>query len=103
VSEAQRLISGNAFGNLPLRVALADAVVTAAEGTVTDSGVRFAAAVDGLHRGGRVWLEADAWVQWGRARSAIGDDDGARERWATAADVYRRIDAAPHWIERLGL
>jgi hypothetical protein len=50
-----------------------------------------------------VWLEADAWVQWGHSRAAIGDDKGAHERWPTAADVYRRIDAAPHWIKRLAL
>jgi hypothetical protein len=103
VTEAQRIVSANAFGHLSLRVALADAVVTAAEGDATDAGVRFASAVDGLHRGGRVWLEADAWVQWGHARAAIGDDRGARERWATAGDLYRRIDAASHWVERLAL
>ena len=103
VIAAQRAVSGDGFGNLPRRVSLADAAVTAAEGTAADRWLRFAAAVDGLRHGGRVWLEADGWVQWGRARSAIGDDKGAHERWATAADVYRRIDAAPHWIERLAL
>ncbi|MEY2420094.1 MAG: hypothetical protein QOI95_161 [Acidimicrobiaceae bacterium] len=102
VIEAQRIISGGGFGNLPARVALADAVVTAADGDVGVAGRQFAAAIERLHQGGRVWLEADAWVQWGRADAASGDDSGARERWAKAGGLYRQIEAAPHWQERLG-
>ena len=101
VEEAQRIIHRGGFGNLGLRVALADAAVTTAEGEAPDASRQFATAVEAFHDGGRVWLEADAWVQWARASAAIGDDEGARERWTRAADVYRRIDAAPHWIERL--
>ena len=103
VTAAQRMASGEGFGNLPRRVSLADAVVTAAQGAAHDRWLRFATAVDGLRQRGRVWLEADAWVQWGRAREAVGDVDGAHERRSAAAEVYRRIDAAPHWTERLSL
>jgi hypothetical protein len=102
VVAARRIVGASGFGNLPARVALADAAVTADEGDTVAAGVLFAAAVEGLHQGGRVWLEADAWVQWGRARAAIGDEDGARDSRARAAELYRRIDAAPHWVERLG-
>ncbi|MEY2432243.1 MAG: hypothetical protein QOC92_1968 [Acidimicrobiaceae bacterium] len=103
VAHAQRITAGDGFGKLPSRVALADGVVTAAERSPADADEHFAAAVSGLRQGGRVWLEADAWIQWARARAATGDHDGARERWTNAAEVYRRIDAAPHWTERLDL
>jgi tetratricopeptide (TPR) repeat protein len=103
VTQAGRIVGAGGFGNLDRRVALADAAVTAAEGDGAEAGRRFAGAVDAFREGGRVWLEADAWLQWARASAAMGDDDGARERRGRAADVYRRIDAAPHWIDRLDL
>ena len=94
--------TGAGFGNLPARVAVASGAVLAADGRRDEATARFVAAVDALHRGGRVWLEADALVQWARADATAGDDDGSRQRLQQAADVYRRIDAASHWIERIG-
>jgi len=101
VTGAQQIIDGGGFGNLPARVALADAVVTAAEGDVATAELRFSDAIASMRAGGRVWMEADAFAQWGHALAAIGDSEAARAQRAAAAKVYRRIDAAPHWIERL--
>jgi hypothetical protein len=101
VTGAQQIIDGGGFGNLPARVALADAVDTAAEGDVATAELRFSDAIASMRAGGRVWMEADAFAQWGHALAAIGDSEAARAQRAAAAKVYRRIDAAPHWIERL--
>jgi tetratricopeptide (TPR) repeat protein len=103
VRRAQQIAGGDGFGNLPWRVTLANAAVTAAEGHAADAGSQFATAVSQFRQAGLVWLEADALIQWARARAAEGDHDEAREQWSNAAEVYRRIDAAPHWIERLDL
>jgi hypothetical protein len=103
VRRAQDIAGGDGFGNLPWRVTLANAAVTAVEGQAAVAGEQFAAATSQFRHGGLVWREADALVQWARARAADGDNDGARERLTEAAEVYRRIEAAPHWIERLDL
>jgi tetratricopeptide (TPR) repeat protein len=100
VTAAQQLIGdGRRFGLLGARVALADAVVTAADGGGADG--LFTHAVETLQRGGRVWHLADAYRQWGRALAAKGDRENADLKFAAAADVYRRIDAAAHWAHRL--
>ena len=100
VAEVERLLRDGGFGQLRHRLELARAVTMAAHGEHEAAESVFAAATDGLGRG-RVWLQADAFVQWGQARSIHGDDDGAAERYDRAVEVYRSIDAASHWIERL--
>jgi hypothetical protein len=90
------------FGRLSARVDAAEAVVAAASGDVDSAEGLFASAIEGF-AGGRVWLEADTQTQWGHARAAAGDVGGARERWEAAAEIYRGIDAASHWIDRLPL
>ena len=89
------------FGKLPARIELARAAAAAGRGDHDGAESSFASAVGQLANGGRVWLHADALVQWARARQRRGDIAGARERSAAAADLYRRIDAAPHWLDRL--
>jgi hypothetical protein len=102
-TRAQHIAEDNGFGNLPWRVALANAAVAATEGHAADADLQFAATVSQFRHAGLVWREADALVQWAKARAAAGDHDGARERRSAAADVYCRIEGAPHWIERLDL
>jgi tetratricopeptide (TPR) repeat protein len=61
----------------------------------------FEAALDGYRRFGLAWREAELFYDWGRALLAAGKKVDAAEKFDAALDVYRRIEAAKPWIDRV--
>ena len=75
------------------RVALAAAMLAAAEGRHAEAGEAFAAAVKTFQAHASCWDEAQARYLWAKALPA----EAGRQR-ETAADMYHRIGAGPRWM-----
>jgi tetratricopeptide (TPR) repeat protein len=82
-------------------VALAAAVLAAAQGRHRDADGEFAKALSLFCRYSAPWEEADTLECWGSALRAAGDFARADEKFDAAIQVYRRIGAAERWIERV--
>jgi hypothetical protein len=81
---------------------LADAVTTAAEGSSARAAGLFEKALATAQRHATPWLEADVFVEWGRALSQSGSGDAAAKLDAADA-IYARCGAGPAWRERVAI
>jgi class 3 adenylate cyclase len=82
-------------------LALAEAVVAAAEGRLEDAEGQFEQAVETFRRLTTPWDEAEALHLWGRALLDAGHRARAVEKLDAALDVYRRHGAGSRWLERV--
>ncbi len=82
-------------------VALAEAVVLAAEDRMEEADATFGDAHETLQRYRLPGDEADALHQWGRALSRAGDGASAEEKLAQALEIYRLHDAGIDWLDRV--
>ena len=85
------------------RVALAEAVLAAAEGDLEAAGPQFERALDIFRRYGLPWDQAEAFHLWGRACAAAGRSYRPRalEAFDAAIDIYQRHGAGQCWIDRV--
>jgi len=85
------------------RVALAEAVLAAAEGNLEAAGPRFETALDVFRRYGLPWDQAEASHLWGRAFAMAGRRYRPRalEAWDAAIEIYQRHGAGQCWIDRV--
>lgn len=81
------------------QVALAEAVVLAAEGRGEEAEGRFAAALASFDRYRLRGDEADALHQWGRVLARGGDRGAAEAKLEGAQAIYREHGAGPVWLD----
>jgi hypothetical protein len=82
------------------RFALAEAVILAAEGSLSAAAGGFQHARDIFRSRGLPWEEAEASLLWGRALRGAGDWHGADELVDAALGIYRRCGAGSSWLDR---
>jgi hypothetical protein len=82
-------------------VAMAEAVVLAAEDRPDAAHERFADAEATLTRHGLVGERAECLHEWGRALARAGDGAGAAGKRAAARELYLLHGAGRSWLERL--
>jgi hypothetical protein len=82
------------------RHALAEAVILAAEGSLSAAAGRFQHALDIFRGHGLPWEEAEASLLWGRALRRAGDWRRADELVDAALGIYRRCGAGSPWSDR---
>ena len=80
---------------------LADAVTTAAEGSIARAARLFEEALATAQRHATPWFEADVLVEWGRALAQAGARGDATAKLDAADDIYLRCGAGSAWRERV--
>jgi tetratricopeptide (TPR) repeat protein/transcriptional regulator with XRE-family HTH domain len=80
---------------------LADAVATAAEGSIARAGRLFEEALATAQRHATPWFEADVFVEWGSALAQSGARGDATAKLDAADDIYIRCGAGSAWRERV--
>jgi DNA-binding CsgD family transcriptional regulator len=97
------LARGEDWRGVAGRVALADAVLAAAEGDLEAAGPQLERALDIFRRYGLLWDQAEALHLRGRACAAAGRRYRPRalEAFDAAIDIYRRHGAGQRWIDRV--
>lgn len=81
-------------------VSFAEAVVAAGH-DLDLAEEHFEKAVEKYHRVELVWRESDVFYYWGRALLEAGREVRAVEKFDAALEIYRRIEAAQPWIDRV--
>jgi tetratricopeptide (TPR) repeat protein len=82
---------------------LADAVISAAEGSIARAAGLFEAALTTAQHLATPWLEADVWLEWGRALVQSGAPGDAAAKLEAADEVYVRCGAGRAWRERVAV
>ncbi|MGH7779055.1 MAG: ATP-binding protein, partial [Candidatus Binataceae bacterium] len=78
----------------------ASGACAAAKGLQAEAEHQFALAIEAFRRNGLVWEEAYVLRLWGRALTIAGHVGSAREKFAAAVEIYRRIGAGQAWTDR---
>jgi tetratricopeptide (TPR) repeat protein len=95
------LAAGEDWRGRAADVALAAAVLAAAQGRHRDADGEFAKALSIFCRYTAPWEEADTLECWAIALRAGGDFARADQKFDAAIQVYRRIGAPERWVERV--
>jgi len=93
--------NGEDWRGLSGHVALADAVLRAAQGRLVEAEPLFERAVAVFQRYCLPWAEAEAWYRWGRALRGARRRTEAIEKLARASRIYEDHGAGERWLVRV--